>query len=91
MQTKEQEIAAMVRRRPARALLVAHVGLAVGWIGLTMCLLTLGLAGSAASSPMALRVAYQADGWLGLALVAPLPGMGVLRYWVRKASTAATR
>lgn len=76
----------MVHRRPARALLVAHIGLAVGWIGLTMCLLTLGIAGAAASSPMALRSAYQADGWLGLALVAPV-SLGALSTGVAAALT----
>ena len=83
------------RGRRRQPLLVAHIGLSVGWIGLNTALLTLAVVGLATNDPATLRAIYVSLGWLGLVLIAPfsvgtlITGVlvairgrwGVLRHW----------
>ncbi|NUS84279.1 MAG: DUF2269 domain-containing protein [Streptomyces sp.] len=59
--------------RPARrALLVVHVVVSVGWLGLTLCLLALGIAGAASGSADTAEAAYRAMKIFGDWLIAPI-------------------
>ncbi|MER6139343.1 DUF2269 domain-containing protein [Streptomyces sparsogenes] len=59
--------------RPARrALLVVHVVVSVGWLGLTLCLLTLGVAGAASGSADTAEAAYRAMKIFGDWLIVPI-------------------
>lgn len=59
--------------RPARrALLVVHVVVSVGWLGLTLCLLALGIAGAASGSAETAEAAYRAMKIFGDWLIAPI-------------------
>ncbi|GGU81246.1 membrane protein [Streptomyces albospinus] len=54
-------VGGMQLSRPVRrALLVAHVAVSVSWLGLTVGLLTLGLAGFTTGSPETAAIAYRA-------------------------------
>ncbi|RBM05546.1 DUF2269 domain-containing protein [Streptomyces sp. PT12] len=59
--------------RPVRrGLLVAHVVVSVGWLGLTLCLLVLGIAGAVSGSEATAEAAYRAMKIFGDWLLAPL-------------------
>ncbi|WP_344329085.1 GNAT family N-acetyltransferase [Streptomyces macrosporus] len=59
--------------RPARrALLVVHVTVSAAWLGLTLALLTLAVAGAAGDSPDAAETAYRAMATITDRLVAPV-------------------
>jgi uncharacterized membrane protein YgcG len=60
-------------RRPARrALLVVHVTVSVGWLGLTLGLLALGIAGATAGSAPTAAAAYRAMQIFGDWLIVPI-------------------
>jgi hypothetical protein len=76
-----------------KAILTAHIASAVGWLGVDLVLLTLGIAGlSGAANP---AIVYPAQGLVGVVLFAPLSGLvwlvavvnalgtpwGLLRHW----------
>ncbi|GAB2912099.1 DUF2269 domain-containing protein [Streptomyces mayteni] len=61
-----------LRRPVRRALLVAHVVVSVGWLGLTLCLLVLGIAGATTDSAATAEAAYRAMKIFGDWLIAPL-------------------
>ncbi len=81
--------------RARRTALVAHIVVSVGWIGLEVALLTLGVTGVATGDPQTLRAAYVAAGVLGAAFIIPTAAAavatglvlgwgtkwGVLRHW----------
>jgi hypothetical protein len=59
--------------RPVRrGLLVTHVVVSVGWLGLTLCLLVLAVTGATTGSPATGEAAYRAMRIFGDRLVAPL-------------------
>lgn len=62
---------AQLPRAVRRALLVVHVVVSVGWLGLSVCLLTLAVAGYTAEDPAADAAAYTATNVLGVWLVPP--------------------
>lgn len=63
----------MTLSRPTRrAVLVVHVVVSVGWLGLTLCLLTLAIAGVAGDSAATDEMAYRAMKTFGDWLLAPL-------------------
>ncbi|TDC76205.1 DUF2269 domain-containing protein [Streptomyces hainanensis] len=61
-----------LRRPVRRALLVGHVVVSVGWLGLTLCLLVLGIAGATTGSAATAEAAYRAMNIFGDWLIAPL-------------------
>ncbi|MDT0320135.1 DUF2269 domain-containing protein [Streptomyces millisiae] len=61
-----------LRRPVRRALLVGHVVVSVGWLGLTLCLLVLGIAGATTDSAATAEAAYRAMKIFGDWLIAPL-------------------
>lgn len=65
-------------RRGRRALLVVHVVVSVGWLGLTLGVLTLGLAGRFSGDAATMRAAYLALGVLGDWLLVPVSLLSLL-------------
>ncbi|TDC20780.1 DUF2269 domain-containing protein [Streptomyces sp. 8K308] len=61
-----------LRRPVRRALVVGHVVVSVGWLGLTLCLLVLGIAGATTDSAATAEAAYRAMKIFGDWLIAPL-------------------
>lgn len=61
-----------LKRRTRRTLLVAHVSVSVGWLGLTVCLLTLGLTAFLTGDPATTRAATRAMKIFGDWLVVPV-------------------
>ncbi|MFJ6747969.1 MULTISPECIES: DUF2269 domain-containing protein [unclassified Streptomyces] len=75
--------------RPARrATLVVHVAVSVGWLGLTLGLLTLGIAGYTTGSPETAAVAYRAMKIFGDWLVLPVALLTLLSGLVLSLRTA---
>ncbi|MFE4174287.1 DUF2269 domain-containing protein [Streptomyces sp. NPDC056909] len=84
-----------LKRPLRRALLVIHVATSVGWLGLTLGLLTLGVTAFVTNDPATTRTAYQAMkilvDWpvIPVALLALISGLvlslgtpwGLVRYW----------
>ena len=59
-------------RRARRAVLVLHVAVSVGWLGLTAALLALGIGGAASRDPGTVAAAYRAMRLVTDWLVAPV-------------------
>lgn len=55
-----------------KALLAVHVIVAVGWIGLDLCLLVLAVTGAVTGDPLLRRAAYLTLGLLGGTLIIPV-------------------
>lgn len=62
----------MLSRRARRLWLTAHVAVSVGWLGLDLGLLTLGITGLATSDPATMRAAYLAMGMFADVLLIPV-------------------
>lgn len=62
----------MLSRRARRLWLTAHVAVSVGWLGLDLGLLTLGITGLATSDPATMRAAYLAMGVFADVLLIPV-------------------
>lgn len=58
--------------RSRKALAIVHVAASVGWLGVTLCLLTLGTTGLLTGDPETLRAAYRAMKVLGDTLIIPI-------------------
>ncbi|WP_431043244.1 DUF2269 domain-containing protein [Streptomyces sp. P1-3] len=66
----------MQLKRPVRrSLLVAHVAVSVGWLGLSLCLLALGVAGATTRSPQTAAAAYRAMRIFADWLLLPIAGL----------------
>jgi hypothetical protein len=61
-----------LNRRNRRTLLVVHVAVSVGWLGLTAALLTLGIVGAASADPATTAAVYRAMRLLTDSLVVPV-------------------
>lgn len=61
-----------LQRPTRRGILIAHVAASVGWLGLTLCLLTLAISGATTASPATAEAAYRAMKLFGDWLLIPL-------------------
>jgi hypothetical protein len=68
----------LMPRRAYRVMLITHIALAVGWFGIDLALLTLGLTAATTGDPETLKASYLAMKVLGTAAVIPISLLAIL-------------
>ncbi len=67
-----------IPRRVRRTLLIAHIAVSVAWLGISLCLLVLGVAARTATDPAAAAGGYRAMGAIAGTVLAPTSLLALL-------------